>query len=322
MTSPRRRWWRAPALHFTLLGGALFVVRSLLPQPEAPLVVSEERLLQVLAEWQSHSGVAPDVEQQRELIAEAVDEELLLSVALESGRIEQDPALRRRLVRLARFVTDDPDESEDALLPEALDLDLQRKDLEARQMLLDTGRYLLSGGDDLPAPTEADLATYLDTHRSDFEVPARVTLIQLLFTPARHPDPVAAARAAQAQLAELPLPAEAMDLPGDGSRLPRELAAISYLDLTRRLGREVADLAFAAEPHRWQGPVTSSWGFHLLWIVTRTPAAVPTVDEIRDELAEAWTDTLRTRNLERGLEELRQRREVVVERPPGFEAVP
>lgn len=303
-----------------LLGAGLFVLRSWIPEPPATLVVSEERLLQIVAEWQSHSGVAPDAEQRRDLLAQAVDEELLLSVALDADLEHRDPELRRRLIRLARFVADDPKAGEEELFDEALALDLHRKDLTARERLVEGGRYLLSGGDDLPAPTDAELETFLEDHRDEIELPERTAVIQLLFTAANHADPLAAARSALDELAARGLGPDAVELPGDGGSLPTRPGLLPHLTLVRRFGEAFADLAFRAEPGRWQGPVESSWGAHLLWVEERQPASLPKLDEARDELTRAWTDELRKRNLEQSLAELRRHRTVIVEHPPGFEA--
>jgi hypothetical protein len=310
------RWLRAPLTHFVLIGLALFLLQQLKSDAPSPLVVSQERLGQLAAEWASHSGTAPNAEEAQRLVDQAVEDELLLEVALENDLHREDPQVRRRLVQLGRFVSDSGGsaEDDDELFERALELGLHRRDALARQRLTDGARALLSEEDPQPLPTDEQLREYLEQERETFELPPRVSLVQLLF-PA---DGASRASEALGRLERDGTGPEATDLPGAPPPPPRRPGPLSQEDLRRRFSGAFGELAFSADPGRWVGPVASPWGEHLLWVIERLPPSLPDVEEHREVLTESWILHRRRTRLARALEELKAERGVVVHRPPGF----
>ncbi|MDY7093560.1 MAG: peptidylprolyl isomerase [Acidobacteriota bacterium] len=315
------RWLRAPLTHFLLIGLALFLFQELRSEEIPPLVISRERLGQLAAEWSSHSGAAPNAEEAEQLVEQAIEDELLMEVALDHGLHREDPQVRRRLVRLGRFVSGAPeaaDADENELFEQALELGLHRRDALARQRLTDGARFLLTEEDPQPRPSDEELREYLQQERETFELPPRARVTQLLF-------PAENRRQAAEVLGRLQsdgIGPHAAELSEEGPWAPppppRRPGPLSREDLQRRFGDAFAELAFSAETGSWAGPVSSPWGEHLLWVEERLPASLPEVDGNREVLTESWILHRRRTRLADALEELRTQREIVVQRPPGF----
>jgi hypothetical protein len=175
---------------------------------------------------------------------------------------------------------------EEALYREALRLGLDRGDLIVRRRLVQKMEFLL---DDMAAPappTDADLQAWLAAHPERYRTPRRVTLEHVYFSKDR--------RGAQAEAdarAALAAPEQATGDPFMGGR---RLERRTEQDLARELGSAFAAAAIQLEPGAgWQGPIASSFGFHLVRVVEVTPETPATLDEVRARLVADVTDARR-----------------------------
>jgi len=99
---------RAPALHFLLLGGLLFVLARRYQTPPRPrIVVSAAEVDALRTGWARAHGSPPPAAVERTLVDDAVDEAILLREARALGVDRRDPAVGERLARLGRFVGED-----------------------------------------------------------------------------------------------------------------------------------------------------------------------------------------------------------------------
>jgi parvulin-like peptidyl-prolyl isomerase len=78
-------------------------------------------------------------------------------------------------------------------------------------------------------------------------------------------------------------------------------------------GIEFAGALGELPERRWQGPVRSSYGLHLVRIDERTAAAMPALAEVRAAVQREWENERRLRARDARLKELRERYTVVVE---------
>jgi hypothetical protein len=117
LTSPQRwaarltRIARAPLLHFMILGGALYAVvdgpsgrHQPLPAFSEPVTVAPGTLAAERRGFIARTGRAPTAAEVAALRDAILDDELLRREALALGLDRNDPVVRRRLVRNARFV--------------------------------------------------------------------------------------------------------------------------------------------------------------------------------------------------------------------------
>ncbi len=87
----------------------------------------------------------------------------------------------------------------------------------------------------------------------------------------------------------------------------REVSAI--------FGRQFADALSDLELQSWQGPVESSYGLHLVFVDAHVPARVPVLEAIRARVRAELLAERQTKTDGALYGKLRERYEIVVERP-------
>jgi hypothetical protein len=174
-----RRLVRRPALHFAVIGAALFVARGLVGDSGEIEVIDipRARVEQLDARYLAETGLKPTPAELRKLVEEEVDDQILYREALRRGFERSDPIVRARLVRDMRFVstaagsagngrareivpsgqldraaaptaspargTGDPLPSDDELFMRALELGLARSDLVVHRRLVQRMKFEL-----------------------------------------------------------------------------------------------------------------------------------------------------------------------------------
>ena len=306
--------WR-PLFSFLLIGAALFTAdrawRS--DAPAAPIVVSSEHLEEIRARVLARTGRLPDAAQLAALIEADVEEELLYREARVRGFDRGDPVVFRRLVQNMRFAGADAEESDAGLYAEALDLGMDRSDPVVRRRLVQRLRLAIEARTLASPPTESELRGLFDARRDRYVAPARVRLAQRFF-PVPHagaPDAPQAERALAALRSRGAGPEDAADVGA-----PFLHAALQPLqtrdELERRFGAVFAERVFALEVGLWTGPVPSSYGVHLVFVIERVEAAQLSFEQVRDEVRSELLMSRRTEALSDALAALRARTRVVV----------
>ncbi len=287
-------WWRQPTLHFVAIGALLFACEAVLapsPGPAArapePLVVSAGQVAELRRSWLALTGRLPDASELESLVADAIDEEVLVREARARGFHRSDSLVRRRLVRNLRFVSDDPERSDEDLFAEALALGLDRTDLVVRRRLLQ--KMKLGVRSAIAEPTTEELEAFLASHAERFAQPARVGLSHVFLSRDRRgAGTEAEAKRLLARLRDGSLGrAEARPL-GDPFLHPRDLPARSLRELAWMFGEEFARAVARLEPGGWAGPLPSSYGHHLVWVHQRSPVRTPDLASIRARVRDAW----------------------------------
>lgn len=148
-----RRLLRLPALHFVVLGAALYAASRAWSPPAAPAV-------------------------------SLADEELIYREALALGIDRRDPLVRDRLAKLGAFLAADGmvGEPEDG----ARTLGLVGRDAVIRRHLVQVMRLALSAPTPADRPTDADVDAWLATHPERFATPTTVDLTHVYLARGRH----------------------------------------------------------------------------------------------------------------------------------------
>jgi len=307
---------RAPLLHFLLIGGALLGLRTWW-WPEGSgesrprIVIGPADLARLREGWAEEHGAPPGRAAEHALVRDAIDEEILYREALARGFDRQDGTVRERLVRLGGFVGEETGDR-NSLERAARRLGLERSDLVIRRHLVEMMRLAAGwvGPDDLPS--EADLEVYRAAHAAELAPPTRVRMTQVYLSADAHGARLAAD--ASALLDDLRRSGRA---PADAAR--RGDAFIrgaqfdgSRTDLERAFGPGFA-AALDGQPLRtWVGPLTSSYGLHLVWIDEREPAPTPSFASVRGRLLQRWLQERSERRREETMQALRARYDVEV----------
>jgi len=239
----------------------------------------------------------------------------LLFLLLDGGRgrpdesvIVVDPPLRERLSMLyeAQLGTwPSPEEMaalverhvrEEMLYREALRLGLDRGDEIVRRRLVQKMEFLAVREG---APGEAALRAFFDEDPARFGVPPQASFRQLYFNPDEGGWEAAKTRAAAALASGSPR--------GERFVLQDEYTLLGPQDASQTFGdSEFAKHLFAAPPGEWSGPFRSGYGWHLLFLRERTEAEVPEFEAVADQVALAWAEDNRMRQVDELVTELRE----------------
>ena len=292
------RLGKEPLVHFALGGALIFTLWTLMQRGKAapsvgvasPPVASSPALSRtVVLDKRTVDGLRggfragmrrePNPAELADLVQEAVDEEILFREGLVRGLDRDDGVVRRRLI-----------EKMTALIHPSAPTSDPPRDL---------------------------LRRWYDTYRHRFVVPTTVTFDQLFFDPQRRADATAAANAALASLSAA-APGEA---PPDGTAdhfvLSPRLNAKTEVELAHLYGDAFARAVIAAPLGRWQGPIASRYGVHLVRTIERRAERLPPFEEVEKLVRADWL-TVETRGQRAAAETLLPTYEIVL--PPDLRA--
>jgi hypothetical protein len=274
-----KRLLKEPLLHFLVLGAAIFAVYNWLPRHTS----SEQRNIAITrGEIENLATIfarswqrSPTEEELAGLVRDRVREEVYCREAKALGLDTDDSVIRRRLRQKMEFVSDD----------------------------------LATQGE----PSDADLNTYLQAHPDSFRLAERFTFRQVYFNPAKHRENLAR-DAAQllAQLNQAGAKADVSEV-GDSSLLEDMFKSVSASEVAAQLGEKFAAKLDELSPNRWQGPVESSYGMHLVFIEERTKGRVPELAEVRDAVQREWANERRLEANEKFYQDLLKHYTVTIE---------
>ena len=157
---------------------------------------------------------------------------------------------------------------EEILVREAKRLRLDEDDVIVRRRLAQKLSFLSEDLAALEPPPAAALQRYFEANRQRYETPATVSFSHIYFSPDSRQDAAADARRALAGLNP-----QAWRSTGDPFMLGRTYAYSSMARVRKDFGDAFAEaLAGLDVDAAWQGPLQSSYGFHLLRVDARTAA--------------------------------------------------
>ena len=224
----------------------------------------------------------------------AVTQEDRAQLALQWERTMSRPPTDAELDALTeRFVR------EEVLYREALRLGLDRDDAVLRKRLANKMDYLAGSMAETAAVSDATLQQWLVDHPERFAADTRYTFEQLYF--------------AEKSAAEQALVRE----PGEGQSisLPRKIAGERRAQVEDRFGAVFTEALDRLGPgERWQGPIASGFGWHLVRLEARKAGMVPPLAEIRDRVETDWRVATKEQREDEAYRVLRDAYEVTVAR--------
>jgi len=209
---------------------------------------------------------------------------------------------------------------EEIFMREAMALGLDRDDIIIRRRLRQKMEFV---SDDIAAqaqPTDAELGAYLTAHPDPFRVEPCFTFRQVYLNPEKHGENLA--RDAAHLLAQLNQPRAKADASalGDPFLLEHQFAAVPASEVARQFGEKFAAKLGEISLGRWQGPVESGYGVHLVWLGERTEGGAPALADVRDAVRREWENARRLEANEKFYHELLKRYTVTIENPKPVEA--
>jgi parvulin-like peptidyl-prolyl isomerase len=173
---------------------------------------------------------------------------------------------------------------EEALFRDAMELNLDKNDQIIRRRLIQKMDYLAQGFyDQAEAISEDDLRIYYTEHRDEYKKPASATFTHVFISSERHGAGQAQVLAAELQkrLNNEGVPFENAPRYGERFLYNRNYVNRDDDEIGSHFGTQFQEQVFAFDiGKQWQGPVQSSYGWHLVLLVKNTPAYIPALEEI------------------------------------------
>ncbi len=275
------RWLKEPLFHFLLIGAGLFLLYGLqvdetTEQPNR-IVLSESDIDQLISLSERTWQRLPSQQELEGLIEAKIREEILYREALAIGLDKNDSVVRRRMAQKMEFISND-------LAP-------------------------------LVEPNDVQLKAYLDVHAKRFAMPGRITFSHIYLNADKRGEHVR--DDATNLLAKLSRPAANVDvsLAGDPFMGGRSYDDQTDFGITRQFGKDFTRQLFELPVGKWNGPVESGYGLHLVYISSRIDSRTPLLEQVRDKVFDEWQAEQRREANETFYIELRKRYEIVIERP-------
>jgi PPIC-type PPIASE domain len=166
-----------------------------------------------------------------------------------------------------------------------------------------------------PQPTDNELRAYLRAHPDSFRVDQRLTFRQV-FLDAEKRGKGLAQDTAQL-LAQLNREGGKTDIlaMGDSILLDHSFDALPANEVARLFGDKFAKTLGGLPLDRWQGPIESSYGVHLVFVTQRLEGRMPELAEVRDAVRREWDSANRLEANEKFYQGLLKHYTVTVEKP-------
>lgn len=327
---------RHPALHFLVLGSLLFFAEGWLAggaesgaQERRVLKVGPERFEHLSRQWQALRGTRPTPAEEDELIGQWIEDEILYREALAMGFDRGNRGVCHRLVLNMSFLglademssaalqRDGPNEAWWTLCEKARELGLDRDDPVIRRQLATVMRTALRQSHTADKEvSRAEIEDYVERHQERFSSPPRIRLNHVFLSRDRRGDALEsdANHLLERLVAEAvdPERAPALGDPWPMRALPRKS---SRRDLERRLGKVFAGAVVELPENRWSGPVSSSFGLHLVWVHEHLPGALEPWERIEARALRELKSQRREEQYAAALERLRGLWQVSIEPP-------
>jgi hypothetical protein len=261
---------REPLLHFFVLGAAVFVLFALLD--DTPQIADRQT-------------ITVTIDDARRLVGEF------------EATWRRPPNAYELDDLIARYV------QEEVYVREASALGLDRDDAIIRRRLQMKMEFLTEAGAQAADPDEATLAAHLDTFPERFERPPLIAFEQIVL--GQGPE--------KATLTEIRTRLEnGQDISqlGRPSLLPASFPASPPHVIDGTFGSGFFDTLTNLPVGEWAGPITTSFGRHLVRITERRNRDLPALAEIRDRVVQDWRATLAAKLREERFEAMRQRYEI------------
>jgi parvulin-like peptidyl-prolyl cis-trans isomerase-like protein len=279
-----RRWLREPLLHFVLLGALIFAGYTLVSRDGGDradeILVTQAQLAMLATTFAGTWQRPPTADEMDGLIRDYVREEVAAREAVALGLDKDDTVIRRRLRQKLEFISED---------------------LTSRA-----------------EPSERELQDYLVAHQDVFRTERRFTFAQVYLDSQRRGERLP--RDTDALLAELEAdPDLDASTLGDSLLLGNRFDALPASEVAREFGEDFAKQLATLPIARWQGPVRSGYGVHLVRVSQRDEGEMPSLAQSREAVKREWSNAQRTAASEAFYRGLLARYSVKIEHPRAIQ---
>jgi len=199
---------------------------------------------------------------------------------------------------------------------EAVAAGLDRDDNVIRQRMRLKMEYILEDIAAQREPTDADLQAFLDKYPERYLADPQIAFRHVYINvEKRGKDAETYARHTLEQFREGMAPNTA----GDPFLLDSEIQLSPLRDIKSQLGEEFGQSLLEQTPGRWEGPVRSAFGLHLVFVIKRVEGRLPELKEVRDIVKWDWAAEQQKALKDAAYARLRERYTVEIEKPGNLE---
>jgi len=195
---------------------------------------------------------------------------------------------------------------------EAVAAGLDRDDSVIRRRMRQKMEFILEDITAQADPTDEELLAYIKKHPDSYLVDPQIAFRQVYIN-TNKPGTSAESDARQilAQLREGADP----DSVGDPILLEPEIRLSPLWDITKQFGEEFSRNLLELKSGKWEGPVRSGFGLHLVFVTERVEGRLPELKEVRETVKRDWMFERQKERKDAAYAKIRERYTVTVEGP-------
>jgi hypothetical protein len=200
-----------------------------------------------------------------------------------------------------------------ALSREARRLGLDQDDTIIERRLAQKMTFMISDLADTPEPDEATLRSWYEVHPATYTTAPNVTFEHVFLSADRRAATMETDTATLLTALNAPSAPDWRTL-GDPFMLQRAYGDLPLRETIRLFGADFARGLFSLEAgDDWQGPVTSSFGQHLVHLVSKDDGHLRTFEDARAQIEAEWRDAAQRAANEKAVADIIKRYKVDIE---------
>ncbi|UCE94818.1 MAG: peptidyl-prolyl cis-trans isomerase, partial [Flavobacteriaceae bacterium] len=238
---------KEPLAHFLLFGLALFALYGLVNEEDDganTIVIDDYDMKNIIASWEMQWKRLPTDEELKSLIQQNIKQEIFYQEALKMNLDHNDEIIKRRLAQKMQFLSND----------------------------LAT----------ITEPSEDELKDFYEKNADNYLSPYAYSFYQIIFSPDHRKDPKKDAEELKDKIKNN----DPKQVTGKGDSLPFPyfFKETDANELQRQLGNKFSEKLETLPEGQWLGPLKSGFGYHLVYILDKTPPQKPEFEAVRNEL--------------------------------------
>jgi len=276
---------REPLLHFFLIGAALFLLFG----------------------WRSNSVSLPGGQTGTPTAQIVVSRDALDQMNNLFAKTWQRPPTEEEQKKLVEdFVRNE------IYYREAIAIGLDRDDEVLKRRLRQKMEFIYEDITSWVEPTDADLKAYRKKHREKYLTDPEISFRQVYInTNKRGTSAESDARQILAQITGGADPGSV----GDRTLLEPEVLLSPLWDIRKQFGDEFSNSLLELRPGRWEGPIRSGFGLHVVFVRESVSGRLPDLNEAREMVKRDWAFERQKELKDAAYTKIKERYNVTVERP-------
>lgn len=267
---------KEPFLHFIVLGIFLFVLYGWLNEKtddKNTIIINDFDVSSIISKWEMQWKRPPTEKELENSINLNIKQEIFYQEALKMNFDHNDEIIKRRLAQKMQFLSND-----------------------IASMI---------------EPTNEELKKYYQEHEAKYIAPPTYTIYQITFSPDDRKDHL---KDATETLKKHP-DASFNEMKELGDALPFNYyyENINAGELGLQLGSNFAEELNNVGINQWTGPIKSGFGYHLVYIVEKTPPTLPDFELIKSDIIRDYEYDYQNEINETIYQDFKKQYEIIVE---------